>query len=190
MLLMANKSIVVKPSEQGLITDTRKVFIMTKRLRQLILQMAAEMIKVHEGLVLKASPCPAGHDTIGWGHRVRPGDKKEITREEADELLIKDLNEILDELYPAVTGLSVDYTFGENQWVALLSFVYNIGVPKFKTSTIKKMIWDEATLEEIAKEFDKWIYYYTKDGRKVRSNGLINRRKAEKELFLSGVRRK
>lgn len=67
-----------------------------------------------------------------------------------------------------------------NQISSLISFTYNVGLPAFKKSTILKLINSKADKNVIAKEFDRWIY---DNGQIVK--GLINRRNAEKKLFLS-----
>ena len=46
----------------------------------------------------------------------------------------------------------------EYQWIALLSFVYNIGITRFSRSTLLSKINKNAGKEEITKEFKKWVY--------------------------------
>jgi GH24 family phage-related lysozyme (muramidase) len=62
---------------------------------------------------------------------------------------------------------------------ALLDFVYNLGQGNFQSSTLLEKI-DAGKFEEAAEEFQKW----NKAGGKVLP-GLVKRREAEKELFLS-----
>ena len=68
----------------------------------------------------------------------------------------------------------------DNQLLALSSFTYNVGENAFLSSTLLKLLNDGKSKEIVAKEFDKWINAGGKP-----SNGLINRRNAEKRLFLS-----
>lgn len=62
----------------------------------------------------------------------------------------------------------------EYQWVALLSFVYNIGIPRFSRSALLSKINKQAGQDEITKEFKKWIYA---NGQVI--TGLQNRRNKE-----------
>ena len=80
-----------------------------------------EFIKAHEGLRLDAYLCPAGVPTIGYGHThgVKMGDR--ITEEQAEKFLIDDL--IVAETEVNRYGLNIN----QNQFDALVSFVYNVG---------------------------------------------------------------
>ena len=62
----------------------------------------------------------------------------------------------------------------EYQWIALLSFVYNIGITRFSRSTLLSKINKHAGKDEITKEFKKWVYA---NGQVIK--GLQNRRNKE-----------
>lgn len=62
----------------------------------------------------------------------------------------------------------------EYQWIALLSFVYNIGITRFSRSTLLSKINKQAGKEEITTEFKKWVYA---NGQVI--TGLKNRRNKE-----------
>lgn len=124
--------------------------------------------------------CPAGVWTIGFGtteqslpgvtRRTLPGP---ITKAEAERLLRRALIQIYE---PGVERL-VGVALTSNQFSSLVSFVYNIGVPRFARSTLlRKLNRDDAT--GAAAEFDRWVYA---GGQKLR--GLVHRRRAERELF-------
>jgi len=68
----------------------------------------------------------------------------------------------------------------DNQLLALSSFTYNVGKGAFADSTLLELLNSGADKNTVAKQFDRWI----NSGGKP-SNGLINRRNAEKLLFLS-----
>ena len=94
------------------------------------------LIKSFEGLRLKAYKCPAGVWTVGYGHT--GGDVKAgmiITEEEAEELLRQDLERFEE----GVENL-VEVELNENQFCALVSLAYNIGLGNFKRSTLLKLI--------------------------------------------------
>ena len=131
-----------------------------------------------EGMRLTAYTCPAGKLTIGIGHTgpdVKKGQR--ITEARAYELLAQDIAPAENLL----NGLGV--TFTQNQFDALLSFILNIGITNFKKSTMLMHIRAGAPAERIAGEFLRWVFI-TRDGKKVQSNGLTARRRAERRQFL------
>ena len=133
-----------------------------------------ELLKMKEGYDENAYK-PIGDDvwTIGYGHtkNVKPGDK--ITKEEAEKLFEEDMKEHLDSLKHVKTRLT------ENQKAALGSLIYNIGGTKFYHSKMLKKL-NANDIKGAADEFDDFI----KKNNKI-INGLIDRRKSEKELFLT-----
>ena len=68
----------------------------------------------------------------------------------------------------------VQVPLNEYQYVALLSFVYNIGITRFSRSTLLSKINKNAGQVEITREFKKWVYA---DGQVIK--GLQNRRNKE-----------
>lgn len=132
-------------------------------------------LKEFEGLRLVAyKPTKAERWwTIGYGHSA--GDVKEemiITEEEAEELLRRDL--FFVEKF--VNGIPKIKTQG--QFDALVSFTYNVGVGKLKSSTLLKKIMDDASTAEIQSEFMRWVY---SGGKQL--GGLVKRRMWEAERW-------
>jgi len=136
------------------------------------IKKAREFIQGKEGLKLEAYKDTGGVWTIGYGHikNVKQGDK--ITKEEAEKFYNDDFKEHIKPLNYVKVPLS------ENEKIALASFIYNVGPNAFKNSTLLKKL-NNGDKKGAAQEFDKWIY----DNGKVQ-NGLVNRRKNEKNLFL------
>ena len=136
-------------------------------------QNRINLIKQFEGLRLEAYQCAAGVWTIGYGHTsgVKQGDK--ITLAQAEDFLRSDLEKFEN----AINNL-VKAELNQNQFDALVSFVFNIGINAFKQSTMLKFI-NNNSFPLAAGQFDRWI----KSNGKV-LEGLVKRRKAEKELFL------
>lgn len=133
---------------------------------------AKDLIKRFEGLKLIAYKCPADIPTIGWGHTkgVIMGDK--ITEAQAESFLDYDIhwaNKAVDDL--------VKVPLTDNQRAALISFVFNLGKGNLMGSTLLRKL-NTGDYAGAAKEFDKWVY-----AGKVKLNGLVARRKAERELF-------
>lgn len=131
------------------------------------------LIKELEGLVLNAYQCSAGVWTIGYGHtkNVKKGDS--ITEEKANLFLEKDLKYTVK-----IVNLYVLVPITQSMFDALCSFVFNVGVNAFKTSTMLKLL-NRREYEKAALEFERWIFV-----RGTRSNGLVNRRKKEQYLFM------
>jgi len=133
-----------------------------------------ELIKKFEGCKLKSYLCPAGVPTIGYGHTYGVKLDRTISVEEAEVLLDHDYQEAEDDVLEVVTVPLTD-----NQLGALTSFVFNLGKGNFGSSTLLKKI-NKGDFTGAANEFDRWIF-----SKGVKLNGLIARRAAEKELFLT-----
>jgi len=139
-------------------------------------QSAIDLVKHFEGFSSKPYVCPAGFLTIGYGHVV-PNDYPRATRvtpEEAEDLLRKDLR---------VAALGVlrltKVPLSDNQYGALVSFVFNLGAGRYQSSTLRMKI-NRGDYSEAAEEFPKWVYG---GGRKL--PGLVARRDAEARVFSS-----
>lgn len=138
-------------------------------------QMGMNLIKYFEGLRLKAYKDTGGVWTIGYGHTKGVKKGMVITEEEAEEFLRQDLLEA----EKAVNRL-VPYGLAQHQFDALVSLVFNIGTGAFKNSTLLRMM----ILGDIlgaSKQFGRWVY---DNGERLK--GLIERREAERKLFLIG----
>jgi len=131
-----------------------------------------ELIKKYEGLKLRAYVCPGGVLTIGYGHTKNVKENMTVTPEEAEELLIKDLEYFEKKLIDVVK-----VKINQNQFDALVSLIYNIGEGAFNKSSLLKFINDNK-FDLAARQFPRWIY---SNGKIL--TGLMNRRKAEREIF-------
>ena len=133
-------------------------------------QTGINLIKKFEGCVLHAYKDPVGVWTIGYGHTVGVKDGQKITQKQAETFLKEDLK-----IYEkGVTDSKVK--INQNQFDALVSFAYNCGVGSLKT------LLSGRTLNQVSDA----LLLYNKAGSRV-LQGLVNRRKAEKELFDKGV---
>ena len=132
------------------------------------------LIKEFEGICLKAYKCPGGVWTIGYGHTagVKPG--MVITEAQAEEYLKADL--IAFERY--LNGLGLD--LNQNQFDALISFIYNVGTGNFSSSTLLCKVRVNPQDNSIMDEFLRWVY---SKGRVL--PGLQRRRLAEMKLYFS-----
>ncbi len=131
-----------------------------------------ELIRDWEGFRSEAYRCPAGKWTIGFGDtfNVKKGDK--ITLAEAEKRLEKRLAE-----FEGYVNQLVTVPLNQNQFDALVSFVYNIGVGNFKESTLLEML-NRKDYESASQQLLRW----NKSNGQVLP-GLTRRRKDEKALF-------
>lgn len=137
-----------------------------------------EFIAGFESLKLKAYLCPANVWTIGWGTTVYPSGIKvkkgdTCTVDQAKAYKSHDLNR-----FQKCVNDSVTVPLNQNQFDALVSLTYNIGEAAFKSSTLLKKL-NAADYNGAADQFLVW----NKSKGKV-LNGLVNRRAAERTLFL------
>ena len=125
-----------------------------------------------EGLRLEAYQDAAGVPTIGYGHtkNVRMGDR--ISEYWAKELLREDI----EEAEWQVKELRVAKT--EGQLDALVSFVFNLGIGRLKSSTLLKVIREGGSMQQVKKEFKRWVY-----GGGKQLPGLVKRREWEARRF-------
>ena len=136
-----------------------------------------EQIKSFEGFRSMPYQDVVGKWTVGYGHLMIPGDGtvqgSPITMGQATELLRKDLHTAEE----AVNATGVSLT--QNEFDALVSFIYNLGVGAFQRSTLLKLL-KTGNKEAAAKEFPKWSMA---GGKEV--PGILKRRLAEQECFLN-----
>lgn len=132
-----------------------------------------DLIKTFEGLGLKAYKDSVGILTIGYGStgsHVKPG--MVITIEQAEELLKQDMSRF----EKGVNDL-VKVPLTQNQFDALVSFSFNLGLGNLKSSTLLRKL-NASDYSGAASEFLRW----NRAGGKV-LNGLTRRRQAEKDMF-------
>lgn len=139
-------------------------------------QAGINLIKSFEGCRLKAYQDSVGVWTIGYGHTSGVYSGMTITEEQAEAFLKADLGTS----ERAVNRL-VTYIINQNQFDALVSFTFNLGSGNLAESTLLKKL-NKGDITGAANEFDKWIYA----GGEV-LKGLVRRRAAEKEMFLTGT---
>jgi lysozyme len=116
----------------------------------------------------------AGLPTIGYGHLIKDGEKfiEPLLPAQANELL-------LDDLDFAVDGVNrhTKVIIKQNQADALISFTFNVGVGAYSRSTLLKKVNIERH-DLVPEQFMRWVFA---GGSRVQ--GLVNRRKAESELY-------
>jgi GH24 family phage-related lysozyme (muramidase) len=156
----------------------------TRRRRQKLSDAGARLIAEFEGFRSELYNDPADHCTIGYGHLVHRGPidgsesaefKKGITRKRALELLQKDAG--------AAAGAvndGVKVPLSQQQFDALVSFVFNVGSGAFAESTLLRLL-NEGRYDAVPEQLDRWV---KADGKTL--EGLVRRRKAEGAHFATG----
>ena len=134
-----------------------------------------ELIKKFEGLRLRAYRCPAGVWTIGYGHTKTARRGQVITEAEADRLLREDLRIFEKGVLEAIGNAPTT----SNQFSAMVSLAFNIGLGAFRRSKVLALHKAGKTAEA-AKAFANW----RRAGGKVLP-GLVRRRAAEAKLYLT-----
>ena len=137
-----------------------------------ISQEGLSLIKKFEGCELEAYKCAADVWTIGYGSTkgVKEGDT--VSQEEADKLLLHEMEE-----YEGYINDMVNVDLEQNQFDAMVSWAFNLGPANLKASTLLKVL-NAKDYEGVPAQIKRW----NKAGGKV-LQGLIRRREAESLLF-------
>ena len=147
---------------------------------RMINETGMELVKGFEGCKLQSYRCPAGVWTIGYGHTKEIKANQTITQEQAEELLRKDLEEcsgFVDQL--------VKVPLTDNQFSALVSFVFNVGRGNLLSSTLLSKL-NAGDYDSAPKELARWNKATDpNNGTKKILPGLVRRRAAEAELWLT-----
>jgi GH24 family phage-related lysozyme (muramidase) len=154
-------------------------------------QRGLDLIARFEGTVLHAYNDPAGHCTVGVGHLLHHGnctsddyrvfgtsENPRLTRDKAMQLLALDVTS-----REAAVDRLVRVRLNQNEFDALVSFVFNVGAGNFEESTLLRLL-NDGRRREAADQFGRWVF--GAPGQKL--PGLVTRRAAERELFLKPVR--
>jgi lysozyme len=137
------------------------------------------LIKSFEGCRLAAYQDVAGIWTIGYGHIRGVREGMTITEQQATQYLQEDLADTEG----AVDWMTSAAPTTNNQYAAMVSLCFNIGSGNFKTSSVLRfhlardypsaadafLLWDKSNV----------------DGQLVEVQGLLNRRRAERRLYLT-----
>lgn len=138
------------------------------------------LIKRWEGLELESYQDIAGIWTIGYGHTETAGPNQKISEREAEDLLKRDL-----EPRERAVGDLTSVSLNQNEFDALVSFVYNVGVNAYRNSTARKRLNRGDRVG--AAEALTWFNKATVGGVLREVTGLTRRRASEKALFLTPV---
>ncbi|MEO8114573.1 MAG: lysozyme [Phenylobacterium sp.] len=146
--------------------------------RHQVSRAAVELIKRFEGYSRKAAQLPDGRWTIGYSHTLTARQGAEVSEDDAQALLLYDLISV---------AFSVNaWTFAplsQNQFDALCSFAFNIGLENFRRSEVLRRI-NEGAMIQAACSMELWRKADF-EGERIVIDALVRRRSAEKALFLT-----
>lgn len=144
-------------------------------------QEGINFIKGFEGCVLHPYLDQGGTPTIGWGMTYYPGTftkvkmtDSSLTQAQADSFFLLIVKPFSTGVVEACRG-----SLNDNQLTALTDFAYNCGLGAFKQSTLLQHVNQNCVVES-----DFTLYDHI--GQEV-SVGLLNRRKAEYQLFIKPI---
>lgn len=135
-------------------------------------QAGCDLVKSFEGLRVQSYLCPAGIWTIGYGHTRTARPNMVVTREQADWLLTDDLRQAARVVMQQVT-----VTLNDNQFAALVCFVFNVGAQNFSQSTLLRLL-QRGWYEQVPVQLVRW-----NKARGETLGGLARRRAAEAKLW-------
>lgn len=136
-------------------------------------QAALDLIKAYEGKCLRAYKCPAGVWTIGYGHTgLDVSANTVISDDEANRLLLQDAARAGEAIEAAVKVPLTDNQFG-----ALVCFVFNVGAGNFRRSTLLVLL-NMGKYELVPLQLMRWN---KANGAEV--SGLTRRRASEAKLW-------
>lgn len=143
-----------------------------------------DLIKKHEGFRNHPYLCPAGVPTIGYGTTFYPDgtkvtmDDPPVTQLKATEYLLEVVEQFEQGVKSVVTS---DIT--QNQFDALVSFAYNLGMANLRRSTLLKKVNENPNDPSIKDEFLRWI---NANGKPLK--GLKKRRNMEAWVYFEHIR--
>ena len=135
-------------------------------------QEGIDLIKHFEGCELESYRFSANVLTIGYGTTKNVVEGMKISQHQAEELLMKDLEEFEEYVEDLI-----DVKLDQHQFDALVAWTYNLGPTNLKTSTLRKVL-NKGAYDDVPEQMKRW----NKAGGQV-LKGLVRRRAAEALLF-------
>ena len=119
--------------------------------------------------------CPANYPTQGYGRLVKDLSVPPITPQQAEAWLLQDAEKHLRlalNVSPSLKDAS------EARRAALASFVFNLGIGRYKASTLRRCV-DRGNWNGAVEQIRKWVWG---GGKKL--PGLVLRREAEARMLV------
>ena len=131
-----------------------------------------ELLKKFEGCKLEAYQDSVGVWTIGYGHTKGVYKGMTISQDDAEEMLEEEMEE-----YEGYIEEYVEVPLSQNEFDALVCWVYNLGPTNLRNSTLL-MVLNQSKFDEVPEQIKRW----NKAGGEV-LKGLVRRGEAEALLF-------
>ena len=140
-----------------------------------ISEAGLDLIKQSEGFRAQTYKDVAGYPTIGYGHKLRPGESfpNGVTEQQATQILLEDV-----ETAEAAVGRLVHVALTQGQYDALVDFTYNLGAGALAGSTLLR----DLNAKEYATAGLQLLLWSHAGG--VEVEGLLKRRQAELNLWV------
>lgn len=146
--------------------------------RHRVSRAAIELIKRFEGYRRHAAQLPDGRWTIGYGHTLTAREGAEVSESDAEALLVYDLISVQH-----TVNENVYAPLSQNQFDAICSFAFNIGLDNFRRSQVLKRLNAGAAVQA-ACAMELWRKADF-EGERIVVDALVRRRASEKALFLT-----
>lgn len=135
-------------------------------------QACIDLVKASEGCRLTAYRDSVGVLTIGYGSTGGIKEGQTITQEQAEAMLVDDLDAAAEAVRKLVT-----VPLNQGQFDALCDFVFNLGEGRLRDSTLLRLL-NQGRYGEAAAQFRFWVMA---GGHPL--PGLVKRRAAERAMF-------
>lgn len=149
-----------------------------------ISEKGIQLIKQFEKFIAKPYLDAVGVPTIGYGVTYYL-DGKRVTMKDS-EITEQQASLLLESLIERDFAKVVPKNLNQNQFDALCSLVYNIGVGAFSKSTILKKVIANPNDKSIHDEFLRWNKG-RRNGQLIELRGLTIRRQKESELYFTAI---
>lgn len=138
-----------------------------------------QFIENWEGWVATPYTDSGGTWTIGFGHTFKPPwtGPNPMTREQGEAMLKSDLASYIN----SVKSIFSDFTLTQNQFDAMVDFVYNLGAGALRGSTLESDIRNHASSDKLKADFEEYSHVH---GQVLA--GLVHRRDGEWAMFCNG----
>lgn len=148
------------------------------------LALAAQKISLFEGFKPKPYLDSASIPTIAWGTTHYP-DRRPVSLSDDEATPTQGLAYLENDLSHAAAQLwqALNHEPSGNEWAAMLSLAYNIGSFAMARSSVVRF-FNLGALDRAADAFLLWDKIHV-NGQLVEIAGLLNRRRAERTLFLT-----